>query len=325
MKFQKSFVLPPLILGIVVAGVFTLTNNNLGLSIAPNRGYNQGMMTKSNITTLDMAQESTGMMYAEPDMMQVESKIGIMPPYYQDDRVSNSAERYYNSNASINLEVKEIEQATIKVRETLEKGFDAMLDNYYMNDDKNYSNAYMTFRVPEQKLMTATMAIKALGYEVIGQSINVDDVTVQVEDQETNLEYNKDYYDREIDRLMLELDNKELTAMRKLQIENQIKNYQEQITRLEQGVDEYKQGLSYATLSINITKDNGMFSKFLSGDFGNGFLGDLARSGGSAFRALGLLIGLIVHLIVWTLVFSIVWAPIWLLIRATKNKQTKTE
>ena len=322
MKINKLMFIPPVSVAVVIATVTAFSSFNGTNIMSPQMisrdtyleqgtgpaGVDSGL---SDMAIANYPTETTKMDISTPSM----------PPfYYPDERVSTSKERYYNTDAYVALEAKDIEIVSDKVI-TIVKNSEGILDNYSINEDKNYGNSYMTFKVPNKNLTDVTRQIKLLGYKVVAQNISTQDQTVMVEDTQGNTENTVEYYNRLIAQLNLDLENSNLNEKQKLAIENQIEEYKTIIGDMENQVDDLKDGLSYSTLTVSVERTQPFFTRLTSGDIGVGYIGDLMQSGSMAFVVLGLLLRFIGHVIIWTLVFGIAWLPVWLIIRFVSNKR----
>ena len=318
-KINKLLFVPPIAVAVVfsVVSIFSSFND---VSISKSR-----LQTTKEISTKPSGIYNDSDTISDTNLLIPESqeKMGMMDYYYpNNDRISTSTERYYNTDASITLEAKNIEETSQQVMD-LVKNNKGILDNYSVNEGKNYGNSYITFRVPQENMTEVTRKIKALGYKVIAQNINIQDQTVQVEDKEDSTTKNTNYYQRLIDNLTQDLLNPNLNDKQRVAIENQIANYKSIIDSMDKNVEDLKTGLSYATLTVSIEKEQGFLTKLSSGTYGGGYINDLIQSGSIAFVVLGMLLRFVGHLFIWSLVFGIAWLPIWLVIRYFKNRNIK--
>ncbi|MDA1337944.1 MAG: DUF4349 domain-containing protein [bacterium] len=317
MKINKLMFIPPVSVAVVIAAVTAFSSFN-GTNIS-----STAMLERSDSPMMDtMPQETDSLSISE---YAGNSKIGIASPsmpsfYYQDERVSTSKERYYNTDAYVALEAKDIEMVSDKVI-TIVKNSEGILDNYSINEDENRGNSYMTFKIPAKNLTDVTRQIKLLGYKVVAQNISTQDQTVQVEDTQGNTENTVEYYNRLITELNLALETADLNEKQKLAIENQIQEYKTIIGDMENQVDDLKNGLSYSTLTVSVERVQPFFTRLTSGDIGGGYIGDLMQSGSMAFVVLGLLLRFVGHVVIWALVFGIAWLPVWLIIRFVRNRR----
>jgi len=317
MKINKLMFIPPVLVAVVIATVSTLSSFS-GTNIS-----STAMLERSN-SMMNVAIPLNGDV-AYSNFAPSTTKMGItspsMPPfYYSDERVSTSKDRYYNTDAYVALEAKDIEMVSDKVI-TIVKNSEGILDNYAINEDKNYGNSYMTFKIPAKNLTDVTRQIKLLDYKVIAQNISTQDQTTMVEDTEGNTENTVEYYNRLITQLKLDLENSNLNEKQKLAIENQIEEYKTIIGDMRNQVEDLKNGLSYSTLTVSVERVQPFFTRLTSGDIGGGYIGDLMQSGSMAFIVLGLLLRFVGHVVIWALVFGIAWLPVWFLIRFVRNKR----
>lgn len=318
MKINKLLFIPPVTLA-VAFGVFSVASSFFG--------HGTNMMrpvTTERDTYMNAGPSSTDSQYTNLALSETKISDKMMPiyPSYQDERVSTSTNRYYDTDAYIALETKDLEEASSRVIEIV-KTNKGIVDRYSINEDQkqNYGNSYMTFKLPQENIASVTREIKLLGYKVIAQNISVQDETVNVEDKQGNTENTVEYYNRLIGQLNLDLENPNLNASQKLAIRNQIEEYETIIGDMKNSVENLKKGLSFATLTVSIEKAKPFFARLTTGDVAGGYIGDLIQSGSIAFVILGLLLKFLGHVVVWGLVFGLVWLPVWLLIRFMKNKR----
>lgn len=319
MKINKFLFIPPVTLA-VAFGVFSIASSFFGTNI-----MNPSLPQRDTYMSASPSSISSGSQYtnlALTETTQISDKMMQIYPYNGDERVSTSTNRYYDTDAYIALESNDLEEASDKVIDIV-KTNKGLIDRYSINEDQkqNYGNSYMTFRIPQENISSVTREIKLLGYKVIAQNISVQDETVNVEDKEGNTENTIEYYERLINQLNLDLQDANLTESQKLEIKNRIEEYETIIGDMQNSVENLKQGLNFATLTVSIEKAKSFFSKLTSGDIAGGYVGDLLQSGSVAFIVLGLLLRFLGHVLVWGIVFGIAWLPVWLLVRFIRNRR----
>ena len=237
-----------------------------------------------------------------PMMTDQTAEIKMMPPAYGGGSsvAPSILNRAYQRYASFGVVVKDVNAYTANLR-TYITGLGGIITNSSMGQSPDYSYAFITARVPEDKLDTAMVKVTEGVTKIMNQNLSSTDVTAYQQDIKTQVTAVKKQIAQQ--QLLLGRATSEYERQRiQLEIEslqNQLANYESQLTASQEQVQ-------YASLDITAASN----TKYFDGQ-PVGVWGEIK----SNFSSFGRIFSSAFKLAVWIGAYALVWLPVLLVIR----------
>ena len=276
---------------LIVIGILYVKNNYL----APKYSSRSGVMMDS----ISLA----------PSAMKIESSSNFIGGQAAP---SDSSERIIIENTSLSLQVKEVAESINKIEEKT-KALGGFLINSHLSKPESAASGTISVRIPEDKRKEAMDSFKEMAVKVVSESVNGNDVTDQYMDLEARLE------------VLYKTKVKYEEILQRADKVNDLLNVQQQLTSLQNQIDNLKGQQKYLEQSAKLTK----ITVYLSTD-------ELALPYAptnewrpavifkEAVRSLVGVIRGIGSLIIWGVVYIPLLIPILLIIRWIKRKKTNS-
>jgi len=237
---------------------------------------------------------------------EMDSMIGIMPPYYYGGDALDVTERSYEKSSYHSVVVKDVSTYMRGIKEYF-ASIDGVVLNSSLNSSDKYESASLYVKVPVEKFDEATGRVTEDVKKVIDESVNASDITGQVvraDDNLISLKEQKTLKEAQLKDAKTEVD--------KARIQIEVDRLARQIENAQKAQENVETRTQYASMSLTAASSEKYYNPGVSGDFEYEF--QRAWESLKSFSRILAVFG------IWMVVYAIVWAPIvWLVSKLVKK------